>query len=224
MAEGVKRKISAILSADVVGYTKLMEADEESTVRTMESYRKTVASLVEQHDGHVVDSPGDNILCEFGSVVDSVQCAVEIQHVLKAKNAVVPESRRMQFRIGIHLGDVIEEKDRLYGDGINIAARIEGIADAGGICISESAYQQIKSKLMLGYEDLGEYSVKNITDPVRVYRIPLGGGDGKDVPRAGDKKWRNIAIGAIVVLFVVLGVVFVPREASRPPIPEDAAY
>ena len=118
--EGVKRKIAAILSADVVGYSRLMEADEESTVRTLQSYRKTITDLIQQHHGRVVDSPGDNLLSEFGSVVDAVQCAVEIQHVIKAKNAVLPEFRRMEFRIGINLGDVIEEEDRIYGDGVKI--------------------------------------------------------------------------------------------------------
>jgi adenylate cyclase len=173
MAEGVKRRLSAILSADVVGYSRLMEEDEVVTVQTMESYRETVSSLIEQHNGRVVDSPGDNLLAEFGSVVDAVQCAVEIQHVIRAKNVVVPEARRMEFRIGISLEDVIEEEDRIYGDGVNIASRIEGLADAGGICISGAAYEQIKRKLALGYEDLGEHSVKNISWPVQVYRIPL---------------------------------------------------
>ncbi len=174
MSESVKRKISAILSADVAGYSKLMEADEETTVRTVTSYRKTVSSLVEQHDGRVVDSPGDNLLSEFGSVVDAVQCAVEIQHVIEAKNAVVPEARRMEFRIGINLGDVIEEEDRIYGDGVNIASRIEGLADAGGICISSSAYEQIETKLALGYESMGDHTLKNISRTIHVYRIPMG--------------------------------------------------
>jgi len=183
MPEGVKRKISAILSADVVGYSKLMEADEETTVRTMESYRDTISSIVRQHNGRVVDSPGDNILSEFPSVVESVQCAVEVQHVIKAKNAVIPEARRMDFRIGISLEDIIEEDGRVYGDGVNIASRIEGLADAGGICISGAAYEQIKRKLALGYEDLGEHTVKNISWPVQVYRIPLDFG----VPAEGRK-------------------------------------
>ena len=215
--EGVKRRISAILSADVAGYSKLMEADEETTVRTMESYRKTVSSLIEQHNGHVIDSPGDNLLSEFVSVVEAVQCAVEIQHVIKAKNAVLPEARRMQFRIGVHLGDVIEEEGRTYGDGVNIAARIEGIADAGGICISESAYQQIKTKLSLGYEDLGERSLKNITDPVRLYRIPLGTGDsaGPDSARsAKEQRWRisTIALSLVVLLFIGLAAIWYLRS------------
>ena len=204
--EGVKRKISAILSADVVGYSKLMEADELLTVQTMESYRKTVSSLILQHNGRVIDSPGDNVLSEFGSVVDAVQCAVEIQHVIKAKNAVLPEARRMEFRIGINLGDVIEEEGRTYGDGINIAARIEKLADSGGICISDSAYQQIETKLALGYEDIGEHSVKNITKPIHVYRIPM---ESKAVGSAGVKKsglkrfqWAASALIAAIVISI----------------------
>jgi len=219
MAEGVKRKISAILSADVVGYSKLMEADEESTVRTVESYRKTVSSLIGQHDGHVIDSPGDNILSEFGSVVDAVQCAVEVQHIIRAKNAGLPETRRMEFRIGINLGDLIEEEDRTYGEGVNIASRIEGMAGAGGICISESAYQQIRRKLSFGYEDLGEHTLKNITDPVRVYRIPMDSRSGIDVAtgkRVVDRKWRNIAIGVTALFIVVVGVIVVRDYLLKP--------
>jgi len=205
--EGIKRKISAILSADVVGYSRLMEKDEVATVQTLGSYRKTVSSLIEQHNGRVIDFIGDNLLSEFASVVDAVQCAVEIQHVIKAKNAVLPENRRMEFRIGINLGDVIEEEDRLYGDGVNIAARIEGLADAGGICISGSAYEQIESKLALGYEDLGKHTVKNISRPVQVYRIPMDSGtmtEAAKVKAAGERKWRNTAIALFIV--IVLGI------------------
>ena len=219
MAEGVKRKISAILSADVVGYSKLMEADEEATVRTMESYRKTITSLIEQHDGRVIDSPGDNLLSEFGSVVDAVQCAVEVQHVIKAKNAGLPETRKMEFRIGINLGDVIQEEGRTYGEGINIAARIEGLADAGGICISDSAYQQIETKLALGYVDLGEHDVKNISRPVRVYRIPMDSGDGAgagSARSAGDRKWRNVALALIAVIVVVAGLTVTRNHILKP--------
>ena len=173
MIDAVKRRLSAIVSADAVGYSRLMAQDEVVTVQTMESHRKTVCSLIQQHSGRVVDSPGDNILAEFASVVSAVQCAVEIQYVIKAKNTVVPETRRMAFRIGISLEDVIEEGDRIYGDGVNIASRIEGLADAGGICISGRAYDHIASKLALGYEDIGEHTVKNIPVPVRVYRVPM---------------------------------------------------
>ena len=170
----VKRKISAILSADVAGYSRLMGEDEVSTVRTLEAYRKVMSDLIEQFRGRVVDSPGDNLLSEFSSVVDAVQCAVEIHEVIRAKNEELPEDRRMLFRIGVNLGDVIEEGDRIYGDGVNIAARLEGLAEAGGICISGSAHEQIKNKLALGYEYIGEHTVKNIAESLKVYRVPMG--------------------------------------------------
>jgi len=169
----VKRKLAAILSADVKGYSRLMGEDEEWTVRTLSAYRKIMRNLIQQYRGRVVNAPGDNVLAEFASVVDAVQCAVEIQQVLRAKNAVLPETRRMDFRIGINLGDVIEEGEQIYGDGVNIAARVEGLAEAGGICISESAYQQIENKLPLRYDYLGEHEVKNIAKPVRVYRAQI---------------------------------------------------
>jgi adenylate cyclase len=139
----IKRKLSAIISADVKGYSRLMGDDEEATVRTITAHRGMMTALIEQNGGRVVDSPGDNLLAEFSSVVEATQCAVEIQKVLKTKNDELPENRRMEFRIGINLGDVIQEGDRIYGDGVNIAARIEGLSDAGGICISGSAYEQI---------------------------------------------------------------------------------
>ena len=151
----IKRKLSAIMSADVKGYSRLMGDDEEATVRTITAHRGMMTALIEQNGGRVVDAPGDNLLAEFSSVVDATQCAVEIQKVLKTKNDELPENRRMEFRIGINLGDVIQEGDRIYGDGVNIAARIEGLSDAGGICISGSAYEQIENKLALVYEYLG---------------------------------------------------------------------
>jgi len=145
-----KRKLTAILSADVKGYSLLMREDEEATVRTITTYREMIGSVVQKHRGEVVDSPGDNILAEFASVVDAVRSAVEIQEELKARNAELPENRRMEFRIGINLGDVIQEGDRIYGDGVNVAARIEGLAPPGGICISRATYGQVKNKLDLG--------------------------------------------------------------------------
>ena len=128
----VKRKLAAILSADVKGYSRLMGDDEERTLRTLNAYREVMGGLIHQHRGRVIDTAGDSILAEFASVVDAVQCAVEIQQVLRAKNAMLPENRRMEFRIGINLGDVIEEGERIYGDGVNIAARIESLSEAGG--------------------------------------------------------------------------------------------
>jgi class 3 adenylate cyclase len=171
VTQEVKRKLTAILSADVKGYSRLMGEDEEATLRTLNTYKEVMGSLIQQHRGRFVGTAGDSVLAEFGSVVDAVQCAVEIQQVLRAKNAVVPENRRMEFRIGINLGDVIEEGDTIYGDGVNIAARLEGLAEAGGICISGTAFDHVRNKLDLGYEYLGEQSVKNIALPVRIYKV-----------------------------------------------------
>jgi len=169
----VKRKLTAILSADIKGYSRLMGEDEEWTLHTLNTYKGMMSGLIQQHRGRVVAAPGDNVLAEFASVVDAVQCSVEVQQVLRAKNAMLPENRRMEFRIGINLGDVIEEGEQIYGDGVNIAARLEGLAEAGGICISGSAYEQIENKLPLRYDYLGEHEVKNITKPVRVYRAQI---------------------------------------------------
>ncbi len=132
----MERKLAAILSADVKGYSRLMGEDEKATIRTLTAYRRVMTTLIQQHRGRVVDSPGDNLLAEFASVVDAVRCAVEIQQELKVRNAELPDQRRMEFRIGFNLGDVVVEEERIYGDGVNIAARLEGLAAAGGICLS----------------------------------------------------------------------------------------
>ena len=200
----VKRKLRAILSADVQGYSRLMGDDEVATVKTITEYRETLSSLIAQYHGRVVDSPGDNVLAVFGSVVDAVQCAVEIQNILKAKNEDLPENRRMIFRIGVNLGDVIQEGDRIYGDGVNIAARIESLADGGGICISGTAYDHIENKLALGYNFIGEHSVKNIAKPVRVYKVPM---DPKDVgkKRAGMRMESQHLRKSSVVALITYG-------------------
>jgi adenylate cyclase len=206
--EGFKRKLAAILSADVVGYSRLMENNEEATIKSINAYRKSISTLVEQHRGRVVDSPGDNVLAEFSSVVDSVKCAVEIQKELSERNAELPENRRMLFRIGVNLGDVVEEDHRIYGDGVNIAARLESLAEAGGICISRTAYGQIKNKLTLGYEYLGEHSVKNISEPVHVYKVLMDADAAGKV--IGEKRFlgrfsRKTAMAAIIILVIVAG-------------------
>jgi adenylate cyclase len=172
-AEHVERKLAAILSADVVGYSRLMAEDEAATIRTLSDYREAVAMLVRQRRGRVVDAPGDNLLAEFPTALDAVRCAVEVQAVLGARNASLPPERRMEFRIGIHMGDVAVEEDRLYGDGVNIAARLEGLAEAGGVCISATVHEQVRNKLDVGYTDLGDQTVKNIPDLVHVYRVRL---------------------------------------------------
>ena len=214
MAEkGFKRKLAAILSADVEGYSRLMDDDEEATVRTLTSYRTAIADLVQQFRGRVVDSPGDNLLAEFTSVVDAVNCAVEIQRDLAERNTELPYNRKMEFRIGVNLGDVIEEEGRIYGDGVNIAARVESLSEAGGICISGRAYDQVANKLGLEYENLGEHQVKNISTPIRVYRVlSFPGAAAHRVVQAKDalgRRWRRIALSiaaVVVVAVVVLGI------------------
>jgi class 3 adenylate cyclase len=161
VAQKVKRKLTAIFSADVKGYSRLMGEDGVVTVQTLKAYREAMTGLIKEHRGRVVDSPGDNVLAEFASVVDAVECAVEIQREIKTRNADLPENRRMEFRIGVNLGDVIEDEERIYGDGVKVAARVEGLADGGGICISGTVYDSIKKKLSLGYESLGEHTVLN---------------------------------------------------------------
>src|SRR5262249_46186593 len=142
----MERKLAAILSADVKGYSRLMGEDEEATIRTLTAYREVMTTLIRQHRGRVVDSPGDNLLAEFASAVDAVRCAVEVQHELKVRNVELPDHRRMEFRIGINVGDVVVEGEKLYGDGVNIAARLEGLAEPSGICISGTVYDQVENK------------------------------------------------------------------------------
>jgi adenylate cyclase len=216
----VKRKLIAILSADVKGYSRLMGEDEEWTLRTLNTYKEVMRSLIQQYRGRVVNAPGDNVLAEFASVVDAMQCAVEIQQVLKARNALLPENRRMEFRIGINLGDVIEEGDSIYGDGVNIAARLEGLASSGGICISGSAYEQIENKLPLKYDYLGEHEVKNIAKPVRVYRAQIESGEPSHAQvktKVKSKNWKYLTIAPIVVVIIAAAALwqFVWRPSHR---------
>jgi adenylate cyclase len=169
----VTRKLAAILSADVAGYSRLMGEDEVATVQALTANRHVIAALIRTHRGRVIDSPGDNLLAEFASVVEAVRCAVSMQAALETRNAELPAHRRMEFRIGINLGDVMVEGERLYGDGVNIAARVEGLAEAGGICLSGTAHDHVENKLPLQYADLGEQVLKNIAKPVRAYRVIL---------------------------------------------------
>jgi len=203
--QDLDRKLTAILSADVAGYSLLMRDDEQATIRTLTDYRRVMANLVQQHRGRVVDSPGDNLLAEFASVVDSVNCAVEIQRELAVRNAELPQGRRMELRIGVNLGDVVTEGERIYGDGVNIAARMEGLAEGGGICLSGTVYDAIENKIGLEYENLGEQEVKNISKPVRAYRVVMeqeAAGSGPAEKKTKSRGWRRIviALGVIVVL------------------------
>jgi adenylate cyclase len=224
--ESFKRKLTAILSADVEGYSRLMGEDEDATIRTLTSYRELMTTLIQKHRGRVVDSPGDNLLAEFLSVVDAVRCAVEIQEELRVRNAELPENRRMEFRIGINLGDVVQEEERIYGDGINIAARVEGLAEGGGICISGTVYDSIKNKLSLSYESMGEHTVKNIKEPVRVYRMRVGPETEAPVVReekAGLRRWQKAALVAVVILVVAVGAFAIWNFYLRPPPIEPAS-
>jgi adenylate cyclase len=241
----MERKLAAIFSADVKGYSRLMGDNEEATIRTLTAYRQVMTTLIQQHRGRVVDSPGDNLLAEFASAVDAVQGAVAIQQELKVRNADLPAHRWMEFRIGINVGDVVTEAERLYGDGVNIAARLEGLAEPGGICISGTVHDHVENKLLvLQYEDLGEQTVKNIAKPVRVWRVvmedpsPLAGegqGEGAsdrartvipphpDLPPQGGKEPKNrrpgIAHRAWVIaagLALIVGVLVTVRYLSPP--------
>jgi adenylate cyclase len=211
-SESFQRKLTAILSADVVGYSRLMGDDESATVKTLETYKGVMSSLIKQHRGRVVDSPGDNLLAEFGSVVNAVQCAVSIQKELQTRNADLSENRRMEFRIGINLGDVIEEEDRIYGDGVNIAARLEALADPGGICISKTAFDYIENKLPFGYSFIGEQTVKNIAKPVGAYKVlmktRLVDEEEKKVKAPFWKRKAVLSLGVIVILAVVASLVW----------------
>ena len=172
----MERKLTAIVCADVHSYSRLMGEDEEATLVTLTAHRKIIDSLIVQHHGRFVNSAGDSVLAEFVSVVEAVNCAVDIQIALKAENAKLQPERRMEFRIGVNLGDVMVEGEQIYGDGINVAARLESLADPGGICISGMVHEQVRDKLALGYKDSGEQTVKNIARPVHVWRVLMDGG------------------------------------------------
>ncbi len=169
----MERRLAAILAADVVGYSRLMGADEEATLATLNTYREVIDRLVVDFHGRVFGSAGDSVMAEFASPVEAVRCAVKIQQDIEARSANLPEDRRMRFRIGVNLGDVMAEGDNLFGDGVNVAARLEGLAKAGGVCVSGTVFDHVRSKVAAGFEDLGEQEVKNIPEPVRVYRIVL---------------------------------------------------
>jgi adenylate cyclase len=218
--EGSKRKLAAILSADVKEYSRLMSQDERGTIRTLTEYKEAMSKLIQEYKGRVVDAPGDNLLAEFGSVIDAVNCAVEIQRELAERNAELPPARQMEFRIGINLGDIVEEERRIYGDGVNIAARGEGLAEGGGICISGKVYEEVKSKLGLEYEYLGEQEVKNIPEPVGVYRVlSFPGAAAHRVVKAKtatERKWRKTAFAAGAVVVLGVGALLIWNFLLRP--------
>ena len=219
-AEAVNRKLTTILAADVVGYSQLMAADEEVTLNTLRAYRKVIDALVGKHNGRVFNTAGDAVLVEFGSAVEAVRCAVSIQEDLAVRNAELSEDRQMWFRIGINVGDVMIEGVDLFGDGVNVAARLEGLAEKGGICISGNTFEQVKNKLSVAFSDIGPQSVKNIPEPVPAFRIVPGQVSVKPdqqtqtlqkIPSATkiNKSWLLIAGAAIVA--ILLGGILVWR-------------
>ena len=173
MKQPVERRLAAILAADVAGYSRLMGLDEAGTARALREHRAAADPLIAQHGGGIVKTTGDGVLIEFGSVVGAVQCAIGLQELAAQRNSESAVERRMEWRIGIHLGDVLVEGDDILGDGVNIAARLEGIAEPGGICISDDAFRQMRGKIEAEFADLGEQSLKNIARPLRVYCIGL---------------------------------------------------
>ncbi len=222
----MERKLTAILCADVFGYSRLMGENEEATLRTLSSHRKLIDSLIEQHRGRFVNSAGDSVLAEFASVVNAVQCAVYIQTTLKAENASIPPERRMEFRIGVNLGDVMVDGEQIYGDGVNVAARLESLADPGGICISRTVHENIRNKLPLNYEDFGEQAVKNIADPVRVFRVLREAGGAatpiRQIQGVARKYVRPGAFSLVGLAIIAATVVLVQHLSLLPPAPSGS--
>ena len=213
----MKRKLIAILSADVKGYSRLMSLDEEGTIGRLSAYKQFMADLIRQKGGRVVDDPGDNLLAEFISVVDAVQCAVEIQKEFKVRNAGLPENRGMVFRIGVNLGDVVEKGERIFGEGVNIVARLEKLAEPGGVCLSGIAYDQVKDRLPLEFKSLGLQKIKNMTEPVRVYQVLMEPWDlkKKKGPTIETKNKKAFVLGILAVFLVAVIAVAVWRTTNR---------
>ena len=181
----IKRRLAAILAADVAGYSRLMEADEEGTLAALKAIRRELSDpKIAEHRGRIVKTTGDGLLAEFASVVDAVRCAVEVQREMIARNAAAPAERRIEFRMGINVGDIIIEDGDIFGDGVNIAARLEALAVPGGICLSGAAHEQVRDRLDLTFDDLGEQQVKNIARPVRTYGVALGASSRAALPVA----------------------------------------
>jgi class 3 adenylate cyclase len=217
VSERLPRKLTAILYADVAGYSRLTGEDEEGTHRTLRTYLDDTSTNIQQHEGRIVHYAGDAVLADFGTVVDALSCAAAIQRNLKERNTTVDEGRRVQFRIGVNLGDVIVDGEEIYGDGVNVAARLESLADPGGICISESVRAAVGKKLALDYEFMGEQQVKNITEPIRAYRVLLDGVATARAKKPKHRQRRSIAIAAVIVIAVGTGVLtwFLSREPEQ---------
>jgi adenylate cyclase len=191
-APPVERKLAAILSADVAAYSRLMAADEAGTLAALSAHRETIAELIGRRGGRIAGTAGDSVMAEFPSVLEAVQCAVEIQQAVAARNAEVAEDRRMLFRIGINVGDVMVKDDDIFGDGVNVAARIQGLAPPGGICISRAVRDQLRDKSLFAFADRGEQPLKNIARPVRVFDVQFEG--APETVALGDAEpWAQVA-------------------------------
>jgi TolB-like protein/class 3 adenylate cyclase len=228
MAESQSRRLAAVLAADIAGYSALMGADEARTVRDLKGHQAVVLPMVGQFGGRIIDTAGDGILAEFTSVVSAVECALALQKTMAERNSTVEQARRMQFRIGVNVGDVIYDDTRIYGDGVNVAARLEGIARPGGICLSEDAYRQVRGKLDIPIADAGEQRLKNIANPVRVYRIEPSAGAAADAlspPTERRRRWSVPATaGAATAVAVILAVVaWFALFRDRPNVSQTAA-
>jgi adenylate cyclase len=172
--ERVQRRLAAILAADVAGYSRLMGTAEEGTLADLKAFRKDIVDpKIIEHRGRIVKTTGDGMLVEFASAVDAARCAIEVQRGMSEQNVDVPKDKRIEFRIGIHVGDIIIDENDIFGDGVNIAARLEGIAEPGGICISDDAQRQIRGKIDLALDDMGPQSLKNIAEPLRAWRLQI---------------------------------------------------
>ena len=203
--ERVQRKLTTILAADVEGYTRLMHADEEATLETLGEYREIIDGLISRHDGRVFSTGGDSVLAEFGSAVEAVRCAISVQEEIASRNTELADDRKLMFRIGINVGDVMVRDDDLFGDGVNVAARLEGLAEAGGVCVSASVFEQVKHKLSLGFEDMGPQEVKNIAEPVSTFRLVSGQVSVAAKTPSATTRWRVPALAAVVVVIIVAG-------------------
>ena len=225
----IQRRLAAILAADIAGYSRLMHEDEAATVRDLKAHQSVILPLIGRHGGRIIDVAGDGIMAEFPSVIGATESAVEIQTVMAERNKGVSESRRMLFRIGINLGDVIHDESRIYGDGINIAARLEALAEPGGVLVSNTVYDQVRGKLPLTFEDVGERQVKNIEQPVRMYRLHVPGASPEAVATApqaprhyGSQALDCVELGGVPGSpgggrSVVDGLAPVSKSASRQP-------
>src|SRR5262245_59230866 len=216
-----QRRLATIFAADVFGYSRLSAENEEETLRTLKAHRAVIDRLIARHDGRIFNTAGDSVLAEFSSAVEAVRCAIAVQEELRVRNAEIPENRRMDFRIGINVGDVLVDGDNLYGDGVNIAARLEGIAVPGGICISGSVFALVKNKLSYGFEDIGPQTMKNIPEPVSAFRLAPAS-ISRQGPSAGSTRSWTVPLAAAVAVAVMTGAglfYWSERSKGRTPVP-----